>query len=595
MVLGPVAAAALILTLKAGGRLFRILLAVAFGYLALQAIRNVNLLGLIAGFVIASGMGEWVGKVVATCTRPAGSRRERWGTVTRLALAGLIVLAIVAAATGRLPMTSGKPYALGLGEAPLTFAHEAARFAGLPGMPNRALAFNLGQTAVYLYHNSPERKPFMDPRLEVASKATFETYAWLDKAMGEDRPGWCDRVERMGVELILLDHNNQFAAEATLLAEPRWRCVFFDEMASVFLDSRRKDLEASYPTIDFAARHFLARPADRAARGPAEAFGESRGYSGAGAVLATRQTATWSRRVPILLLAIGRVRDALAVSPDEAKVWMTLGSAFWSLSEDLAPRSASPAVAWDPAQGLVMAQAIYACRRTIALEPVADEVRATLLLLKVYFNSSGMIDAGDWAGELLTQDARRAAPPDTEPARVSSDPAVSLPPGAGTGELFELFEDRLRHGRTLAAIELVRQAEARGIALPWKLADRVATAHLYLGEPAQARKYWERAHVPPSTALRLARIAQAELASTDFDAAEKTFRAALLLDPRLGEAWFGLALLELQLGHADATLAVCQQGLSCTLTEPQREALLKIKTLVDRFASSGRGSARASP
>ena len=147
----------------------------------------------------------------------------------------------------------------------------------------------------------------------------------------------------------------------------------------------------------------------------------------------------------------------------------------------------------------------------------------------------------------------------------------------------------------VAAIELVRQAEARGIALPWKLADRVAITHLYLGEPAQARKYWEQTHAPPSTALRLARIAQAEMASTDFDAAEKTFRAAIGLDKRLGEAWFGLALLELQLGRADATLADCHQGLSCNLTEPQREALDKFKALVDRFASSGRGPDGASP
>jgi tetratricopeptide (TPR) repeat protein len=413
--------------------------------------------------------------------------------------------------------------------------------------------------------------------------------------MSEGRPSWSDRVERLGVPLILLDHNNQFAAEATLLAEPRWRCVFFDEVASVFLDGRRNDLEAPYPTIDFAARHFLARPEERAARGLAEAFSESRGYAGVGAALAARETATWSQRAPILLLAGARAREALAIRSNEAKVWMTLGSALWSLSEDLAPGPAGPAQAWDAARGLAVAEAIYACRRTIALEPETAEVRATLLTMKSYFNSAGMIDAGDWADELLEQHAGSAAAPDAHAPRLAAALAVSLPPGAGTDLLSELFEDRLRHGRVLAAIELVRQAEARGIVLPWKLADRVAITHLSLGEPAQARKYWEQAHAPPSTALRLARIAQAELALTNIDAAEKSFRAALLLDQRLGEAWFGLALLELQLGRADATLADCNQGLACTLTEPEREALGKFKTLVDPFASSGRGSDRGSP
>ena len=47
------------LTLRAGGRAFRMILAVAFGYLGLQAIRNANLFGLAAGFVLAANLGEW--------------------------------------------------------------------------------------------------------------------------------------------------------------------------------------------------------------------------------------------------------------------------------------------------------------------------------------------------------------------------------------------------------------------------------------------------------------------------------------------------------------------------------------------------------
>jgi hypothetical protein len=49
------------------------------------------------------------------------------------------------------------------------------------------------------------------------------------------------------------------------------------------------------------------------------------------------------------------------------------------------------------------------------------------------------------------------------------------------------------------------------------------------------------------------------------------------------------------LGDADATLAACHGGLSCALTEPQRDVLDKFKSLVDRFASSGRGTERTPP
>jgi tetratricopeptide (TPR) repeat protein len=594
-VAGPAAAASLFLTLRAGGRLFRILLAVAFGYLALQAIRNVNLFGVMAGFVLASGLGEWTAKVVAGSTEAARRRREWWGLATRVVMAALIVTGTVAAATGRLPTTNRWPLALGLRETPSIFAHEAARFAGRPGMPMRGLAFDLTQAAVYLYHNSPERKPFMDPRLEVATKATFETYFWLHKAMNEGRPGWSELVERMGGPSILLDHTTAFGAEATLLADPRWRCVYFDAVASVFLTSRRKDLEASYPTIDFAARHFLARRGDHAARRLDEAFGESRGLVLMGYSLPTKGAVMWTQRLPVLLLAGAQAREALAISSGEARGWLAFGSAVWYLSQDLTSHPAGPAEAWDPARGLAGAQATYAFRRTIALEPVAGEVLAALLTMKSDYHSRGILDARDWAEELSKQSTPRAAPPEAQPLRPSAVEDVSLPPGTGASELSELFEDRLRHGRTLAAVELARQAEARGIALPWELANRVAITHLRLGEPAEARRYWERAQASPSPALRLARIAQAELALTDIEAAEKTFRAALGFDHRLGEAWFGLALLELQLGDADATLAACKEGMSCTLTEPQRVLLDKFKTMVERFASSERGEDTTSP
>ena len=58
-----------------GARPFRIALAAAFGYLALQAIRNANLFGLAAGFVLAGNLGEWAAELSAE--GPAGSRRTR--------------------------------------------------------------------------------------------------------------------------------------------------------------------------------------------------------------------------------------------------------------------------------------------------------------------------------------------------------------------------------------------------------------------------------------------------------------------------------------------------------------------------------------
>ncbi len=300
---GAAGAVAFFLALWAGTRLFHVILAVAFGYLALQAVRNVNIFGLMAGFVLASQLGEWAAKVRTANTGQSRQRAEPWGLATRVVTAALIMLGTLGAATGRLPAPLAWPFTLGFRETPSIYAHDAARFAGRPGMPMRCLALGLDQAAVFLYHNAPERKPFMDPRLEVASRSTFETYLWLDKALNDSRPGWSEPVERMGGPSILLDHNKRFWAEATLLADPRWRCVYFDAVASVFLPSRRKDLETPYPTIDFAARFFLARTGDRAASEVYDPAGESLGLVCLGYALATNGAMPWMQRLPIFLLA----------------------------------------------------------------------------------------------------------------------------------------------------------------------------------------------------------------------------------------------------------------------------------------------------
>ena len=53
------------LVLRAGGRLFVLIVAVAFGYLALQAIRNMNLFALAAGFVLTWNLASWATELAA--------------------------------------------------------------------------------------------------------------------------------------------------------------------------------------------------------------------------------------------------------------------------------------------------------------------------------------------------------------------------------------------------------------------------------------------------------------------------------------------------------------------------------------------------
>ena len=551
---------AIVLTVRAGGRVVRMLLAAIFSCLAVQATRNANFFGLVAGFVIASNLGEWTAAVLAE--RPVVPACEQVGQFARAAMSALTVVGIVGGMTGAIAGAYGGFYRPSLREHPLVFAHAAARFAGRPGMPARALAFDLRQSSVYLFHNGPGRKVFMDPRLEVASRATFESYVRLEKAVKVAAPRWATAVRAMGDPLVLLGHEKNGDATATLMAHPSWRCVYFDAVASVFLPAGRTDLTGPFPTVDFAARHF-AYATDRGSRGLEATQFEALALNSVAWVLRARGLgeSAWAHRIPVALCAFDLARTASS--------WWLTGDSLWNLCLDPALRRPGPSERWDPALGLTEAQATYCFRRELDLRPTNPE---SLSSLQFSFDLRGMNDARD----LVARFREHAL------AGEGIDLSGGRPPGDLPRDLSGAIAELLRLRRPMAAAALARAAEQIGRTLPWETADRVAVALLHLGDPASARRVWDRATAPTSFALRLARIGEAELASLDFAAAARSLGAALEHDPQLGEAWFALALLRLQSGDAAGARSACREGLVWPLTEPQRFALEQMLKLAYR-------------
>ena len=74
--------------------IFRLLLVAAFTYLSFQAIRNINLFGLVAGAVLAWNVSEWISRLTAGRSdgRPHGQLRL---------VAGLVALWAAAVVTDR--------------------------------------------------------------------------------------------------------------------------------------------------------------------------------------------------------------------------------------------------------------------------------------------------------------------------------------------------------------------------------------------------------------------------------------------------------------------------------------------------------------
>lgn len=226
------------------GSVFRLLLFAGFSHLAWQASRNANIFAVVSGVMLSANCGD----AFEALGRSAKSRGERILTPLVSAVVAVLILAIVTDQWGAWTK-EGKHFRLG--EPPAWFAHDAARFAGQRGFPARAFVSHLGQAAVYLYHNGPERLVFMDPRLEVASPETFQAFQEICKQIATGNRSWETQLRDANGELPTLLFDSRFSrAEINALFQtPGWRLVYADPAAAVFLEAKIAD-RLNLPPVD---------------------------------------------------------------------------------------------------------------------------------------------------------------------------------------------------------------------------------------------------------------------------------------------------------------------------------------------------------
>ena len=139
-----------------------------------------------------------------------------------------------------------------MGERPHWFIHDAAIFAGKPGFPRFAFVANNGQAAVYTYHNGPDRRIFMDARLEVCTLETFKEYNKILDYMAAGNPAWQQELlASSGGEMpvVILDSRGSRFQINAMIQTPSWRLVFADRSAAVFLTAAQAD-KLELPAVD---------------------------------------------------------------------------------------------------------------------------------------------------------------------------------------------------------------------------------------------------------------------------------------------------------------------------------------------------------
>lgn len=223
--------------------IYRTLLLIGFSHLAWVAVRNTSIFALVAAVVSCGLLDD------ATDASPTEDKTESQHLNQIAAILLAIMMAVVV--TGGWGMISESWKTFGWNEAPNWFGHDAVKFAARPGMPKRAYLAHFGIAGTYIMHNGPENKVFMDPRLEVCSRQTFERWERVMSLMANRDPSWEGIVnfDGKGLPAVILDSRSSRPLINGMLMTPTWRLVFADRAAAVFIPATLAD-ELQLPMAD---------------------------------------------------------------------------------------------------------------------------------------------------------------------------------------------------------------------------------------------------------------------------------------------------------------------------------------------------------
>jgi tetratricopeptide (TPR) repeat protein len=485
----------------------------------------------------------------------------------------VIALVLASVASGLFYRFTGEGRVVGLGFEPLWFPHEAVKFSGRPEMPPRFASFSFGWAPLYSYHFGPDRKVFIDPRLEVAGPDLYERYVDLERRITLKAPGWPEALDALERPVILIGHaglsdpGEMARTGVALLAHPRWELVYFDPQASVYVHDSYQEVVRSH-RVDLQARHF-GRDRRSEPQGTVALLAGARSlWSYA---LGLQEQGRLDLVQTVIPLGLDYARRVLASEPENPNAWKLFGlllAAREVPSESPVARYRQP---FDPLFDLTAVRATAALRHALELKPDDFVLQFQLALT---YQSRQMTEA---AQPLI--DALLDRPPMNplqirlqDSLRAQRGPQLSpIVPGRfrNRNELEQQVNSLLAEGRA-DSVAQVLEREFPPEARSWPLADRLATIRLHLGQPKQARLIWEAVADPPRPALQAARIAVTHFAEGDYEAAGRHYRKALMLEPDLFEAHYGLARLKADAGRASESAAAAEGAVACAPSEVAR-------------------------
>ncbi len=565
---------------------FRILLFGGFSGLSLLATRNSHQFAAVVGTVTAWNFGEWFAMIRARRLRfdRTATRVRIWPRLMTLTAIGLTIAAV---GSGRFYTWAGEGRTIGVGEEPLWYPKDAVKFAGGPGMPDKLVAFHNGHASLYEYAFAPDKRVYTDARLELMGPKLYTEYIELGKKFTEPGGNWAEKLEEMGRPAVLVDNIQigSSAISATLLNSRRWRCVYFDALAAVFVHESLTNIVAAH-AVDFSARHYQ-REANVAPADPDALAAMARSLRLLGADCHARGES--SQSLGLYLLGLDYARKEREIAPRTINGWKNAGLIEYLRdmggTDQAIPRFRLP---FDPVFDLAPVRSSYLLQQALAIDP--DEGIVQFYLARSY-QSRGMDEetlpllekyAAQPNKNLAMQREKIRAAEDARQLRIKlgRSPATTW---NNRAELEQLVTGLLNAGRAATAARVMASALKPEVR-PWEWADRLAVLQLHLGEPGKARATWLAAANDVPAATRLARVGLTYLVESDFESARKSFREAIAADPKSFEAHYGLAALEQDAGFADEALVEARLAEKLAPNEQSRNASRAIATSARPYA-----------
>jgi hypothetical protein len=218
--------------------IFRIVLFIAFSHLAWIAWRNVGVFAIITASISCWNFSDWIElrgikKSKGRSAAKGGGGKSYLPEHIPTAILGLLCLLVY---TGNSSFFSFSQKNIGLGERQDRFIHAASQFAGQEGFPKRAF-MPWHHAGVYIYHNAPEYKVFMDGRLEVNTRESFERHNYALYRMSLGDPNWVGPVldENGQLPVVILDKTDSRREILGLMQISGWIPVYSDSVAVVFV------------------------------------------------------------------------------------------------------------------------------------------------------------------------------------------------------------------------------------------------------------------------------------------------------------------------------------------------------------------------